>query len=734
MANIFVNPDTWAQAVNGPIYGSWLSGYLAVNADAGALWDTAVLQMVANDAVAGVYRATLGGTPSFEGRTHGFVRRENVLEDVGNSAFVFVEAVVSIDVVNGPRPMGMTAAHGLVDSVGVMARVQGGTLVEDAVGDLRPVTYIDQPKFYAARIVPSGDDLEVRLERWNAGAVTVLDTFTLTPWSTALFEPGTIRLECQNSVSDVTLTVKVQNIATSQTVSGINGPNTPGADGRQGTREEWGVVQLGFSTFTTLITYSDTSGSRIPTQGRAGFIIDKENEATIDPMGTGSSLVQMVNYCHLLSVTGINAGIYLRDEWVRAHYVGRFNTNRFGAFGVRIESDIEGDHMSDRFINVHLNPYTGGDTWVGANGYQGALLEDGTTAGIEAVLPQNSPAQSMQLAVANVVPADAANQRWRLDFQLLAQAGKGQLRAGLVLRASQSGGSGAASGLLGYKEGYQFRVSGTGVCSVRRKRWDVNSSALPTDDDTTTIATATISLSQAVHELQAEVTDDVGPDPPGEGPVIIRMWVDQVLVVLVATGAGVTDDGAGIVRDASAERIRGAALVALYASWPSTGAGVTETVEFREITEDVAVPPTTGGGGPAIDDDAVPSIPLESEQAGKFGNLGAVFSPSWSMPIEELHQHATAQYSSGTRARWALVTAHRRGRTVHGEGMSDEARGDLVAFYASHGGQALPFTWTPAGDVVGVWKFTSGITWERVGRNADGSVWRCDFSVWEVLA
>jgi len=719
VTNVFPNPDGLShQPAAGATLGTYWNGYIGVRADGGTTWGVGKAFVRSVDVAATNPAATVIGSTGFEGKGHGFVRRETIPEDGANAGHVRVRASLSLVVTNPPAPPGLLAGHVILGSIGCMARVQGGTLVEPGGGDYDPVIYYDQPSFYAALVKGNANgDITLVLERWNAGTRTELATSTVTPDPAAFLAPSTVELDLQNTISDVTVTMSLIGAPlpgqSGFTQSGLTplGPYPEWNPGVHPSAQGGGGV--------TVLTYVDSSGSRISTTGRAGMVIEKENTATVL-----ASTLQWIGKCHSLEAQGEADAIILRDEFTRWAYTGRLETNRWSQAGTNIQSDVAFDRSSELFRNVGQSPYTGGTPHLGTNGFQGwpARLETAVTLGLEFRQEQNSPAQE-QLAAWSIGLVDSVNQKVSIDVRH--QDVDSALFVGIVLRMSQVGPNGQAGGNIDYFSGYVATIGGGGDIEVWRRQYSINAANAEPEDDSILIGEATIAHSGAVRELTFEAIEVPGPDPPGAGPVQVRVWVDTVAVTLaVAAGAAgtVVDLGSGILEDRSSFRLGASDGMGLFARYPATGAAVTKTVEVREVTIE------TPGAAVVENEDDLASIVLPAETDGVSGDLGDVFTPSEVVEAPTQDLVARARAVAGHQFALALVTGDREARRLVGR--LDHGSGEwraLLAFYDDH--RAIPFNWTPPGESARIWWFASPLDYHREGPNAV----RVEFDVVEAL-
>lgn len=247
MAQSWPQPDALAHAGTfGVDFGSYLGGYLGVRFDTGTTWGTGKIMTRAADALAGAPDALCIGSAAFEGKRHGFVRREEIAEVGGSNAYLRVEATCYVRMV--APPVLTKACNVLKGGCGVTARVTGGTLVEPGAGVYDPVVYLDQPSGYAAYAVgdPATGVVTIVLERWVAGARTQLATLPLHPIIPSFLVPFILRLELQNTATQVTLTVSLKNVAAEEGLFGLTGAVRVGVP-------TWSSVNLA-NAFTVALT------------------------------------------------------------------------------------------------------------------------------------------------------------------------------------------------------------------------------------------------------------------------------------------------------------------------------------------------------------------------------------------------------------------------------------------------------------------------------------------------
>jgi len=164
-----------------------------------------------------------------------------------------------------------TQDHGY--ELGVFARATGGTLTDDGT---EFVHYVDGSA-YAALLTRTGTDAyDLTIARWSGGTETTLATKSLTLIAPTLVSKALrLRLDCVTNVSgDVELSAQVQNLAAYDVTPKkpsrpVGGFQLPGASvGILDIEDDW----------TELLSHTDSSGSKLTSAGRCGFLIERERE------------------------------------------------------------------------------------------------------------------------------------------------------------------------------------------------------------------------------------------------------------------------------------------------------------------------------------------------------------------------------------------------------------------------------------------------------------------------
>lgn len=710
MAQVWPNPDEFDHVGSfGASIGTYLIGYVGVKADAGTVWAAGKLATRALDASSP--DAMTVGSSAYEGRTHGFVRREQIDEVGGASGYLYVDVTAYVRSPSHGGSSRLTAPPLVAGGIGAIARLIGGTLVEPGAGVYDPVTYLSSPSFYAARLVGvNATQVDLILERWNAGTRTQLTSRTLTLVAPSMLVPFILRLEAQNGATDVTLTVSLKNIAAREGLFGLTGIRT-------GLVPSWSSLTT-TGEFEEALSYVDSSGSRLASPGRAGFVLDKENLATISGLGS----VQSESHCRALEI-GSSDGAIIRDEWRRSARVGRDEVTRWGDAGQNAQTDAAFDRSSESFRDAGSNPYVGGATYLAASGFTGFPLEldTGGSTGLELNVPINTPAQE-QLALLPRETPTLGRARMLLTFEHDAVGvGEAGVEVGLVLRQSQAGASGDDGSTLDNFSGYVFSIDGDGLCSVRRRQYAANVLNGNPFDNSATLATLTISHSATSRTLEAECVDDDTSDPEGTGPALLRMWIDGVQIPFTDTlQAGVTVAADGTLRDSTFQRLPGARGVGIYFATPETDGSTTHRVMIHEIER---VEPT----GYQPPDDELATIELTSETSAAVGTL--TWTPSVVLPADIERTRLSTEFVSGNRALRPATQAQRRRWSVQTRAVLDSELQDLHDFQDVHG-RGVPFTWTIPGRAAAVFKFASGISAIETGPG----LWSVEFELVELVS
>lgn len=674
--------------LGGVAFGTYLGGYLGVRFDSGTAWGTGRICTRVTDFSAGAPDAAVTAPGAgVEGKRYAFVRREEIAENGGVTSEVQVDATLFVRS-TAPPASSIGIGRMIAGGYGVAARVRAGTLVEPSAGNFTPIVYLDQPNGYAAYVVGKLDtQVDVVIERWNAGTRTELSRTTITPIAPSFTVPFGVRLLVANSGSTVVLTVSLKNVAAREGNFGLDGI-------RFGDVPSWSSFSKS-TTYTQVASVVDSSASRISSPGRGGFIADKENLYLT---------AQTQGHCRAWQASSAGT-IFLRDEWNRTLQVGHSSTTRWGEVARNAACDWSYDRFGALFAACLGTPYNGGLPYLPASAFQGWPAEriSALSAGVQFKQLASSPAQEL-IAIAPRETPHPRRARFRIDFSHPTGSDVADVHVGAVLRASQAGVAGFDGTTNDNFAGYVFRIDGQGRCSIVRRQYGANVLTPSAVDDTAELAFLDIAHTTSVRELVAEAVNENSPDPPDTAAVLLRMWIDGVQVVFTSSGEpGVSVLSDGTVRDGGQFRIPPSSAVGLYAAFPTTGAGVTREVRIHE-TELQA--PTDE----ILPDSELASISFRSEASNASGVL--VFTPSWTLPCEPAWEQVRNEFVTGNRHMRPAVTVTRDAWELGARAVDDDTVRYLEDFHDARGIE-VAFSYTIPGRAAAKFVFAGPIEVEE---------------------
>ncbi len=730
MVNVFPKPDSFDRGVAQPLaaqlttdFMGWFSWH-PVTADAGGM-GLGKLEVLDDDLAGGSLLAQgaatcYGSSHSYQGKGHGFVRREHFAESSPSTTKICVTAGLRVRDV-AVLPAEFTAADIMKGRLGVMLRVREGTIVNPTGATTDPELVLQDSFAYAAFFTQSATagKLDVELRQYGPTGYNTLATTTIEPQGQDFLITTDVRLCAWLSGTDVQLTLEWRNAAGAShqggTVGGAGVPLGPsprigsGGPGAQGSFTTGGAVPTVLKPkigrdWTLLLSHLDNSGTKITLPGRAGIMLGKEDQVgfAFPPV---AHIAQTVYTCDYFQVSSISVAtdaetVLLRDEFRRSSRQGielltSSLDNRWGQTGVNIQSDVTYDRASEVYVQTQAFPYIGGPEAVGLNGFMGHEAEVLTSGagGLQVTQPVSTQAQDQFLIYLLAADLDGFAHRFRAGFRHQAVgASYAGVKAGLALRADVAGPAGQIGALVGYWHGYVFSIGGDGLCEITRHQYAIQDFDAIPESDTVVLASATIAHSTTSRTIEAEVYEEEGTSAPGTGPATLIMKVDGVQVPLVANSAadGVSVDGSGTVRDAGSYLIQGPQnSVALWCAFPTTDGATTHTIELESIEQ---------LSGSTVDppDSDLASIVLNSETTGKTGTLV--------VPLSRCRRTISqpsitgARFVDGRRQKRPATTFMRRSWDCETQPLDPTEFEDFISFWEDHRGIEIPFDWAPVED------------------------------------
>lgn len=428
----------------------------------------------------------------------------------------------------------------------------------------------------------------------------------------------------------------------------------------------------GGTTSTTIVDFTDTSGSKLTAAGRCGFIINGQVTAAGSPGGGVANLVS------LFRVT--DAGVIVHCDtfervWRAAGKAASATVSSVTYSGNSLMSAWVGDHSTivayDRKLQrcaiagltnrIMVDPNTepvGSSTIVGAGGF---LL---------AQRPATDPVSS--------------NRTLRVRFSSLKADGTAgttnatpHRAAGICVRIA---GGGVPSATWMPDAGYAliaFREDVAPTTKLELYRYQEGVAVLIGSSDPYTFALDTD------YDLTLEVHNELDGAGRAEGAVLLSAYVGGVQVVLDTEHASVMVDASGTIVDGSSRRVLRGRGEGIYAYAP----GGNKVVVLDAWAEGTL---TNGTASTEVDQ---ASVAVTAEDAGFVGDT---FTTPLRAAVEQsvTRRRATIEMESGHRYRGAIDRAARRSWRVTAA-LDDAQRDALLAFFEAHDGARLGFYWTP---------------------------------------
>ena len=513
---------------------------------------------------------------------------------------------------------------------GVLARIAGGTLTDDGSVDVR---YIDCDCYGLRLVVNGSNEMVFTLDRWNSGTKTQLATETVgTSAATdiaAWFLPVTLSLEVEANGSNVDLTAKIVGM--------------------------WFAIgqQFAFGGDYTLFsgTVTDSSGSKLTTAGRCGFTMGRDRQ------------VNGRNIADIIPAWEIEEGgsVVLRDEWQRVNRDACLQSST-AAYTVNFTGGSVASRLYfDQFVESGSSVLAVNDT--------GRLKLDGPGA------------SSTQVAVLlDQVPAASMIQQRRtvdVEFGSSGTDSAGYIkRHGVVVRASYGPLSTADfSNFTGYAGVVQNDASGISAYIIRYVA-----------GTNVTIASASgISFAEGTpREIDLSIYPEPTDPNPNEAAAVMVLKVGGVTVSLTAAAvAGVTDNGAGIITDASAARIKTGPAVGMYTLLTNT---------TKDVWLDDFDSAATSGTDLLIEDMATIAV---NDEGTASVDISDTLQHAFPFDIRKRYEVISTELASGHRKTQPKFTDARRLFTFRGVHFDETDKDALETFFDARDGIEGAFYFTP---------------------------------------
>jgi hypothetical protein len=371
-------------------------------------------------------------------------------------------------------------ANAQVKTHAVLARLTGGTLTGDGLSTVRLVNCT----CYALTIewVASPGLWRYKLQRFVAGAATVLATFDDPTALVSMFSaPIRLTLEVTtNGGGDVVLNGYVANASLGASFGGTGGPAgshvvwqaggsggllvSTEADPLPGTPLKTGPFSGAPPDFpdasdTLILSFTDSSGSKITAAGRFGFGLDPEQDIASPP----SHSVSNATVVEVWDLTDPDdAVLFLRDEFERvAPLLAEAMIDRFGTAGRNVASDWTCDQASTATAGHYLKRNTGVET-----------AEAPATVDMGQAIPLNGTNEYLELQTAeHTYPPPALPAGTEITIAIWARLNAGSVGGRTFLDASIPG------------DGFAFALEGGGVATHLTFRGGFGHSPLDVDSD-----------------------------------------------------------------------------------------------------------------------------------------------------------------------------------------------------------------------------------------------------------
>lgn len=532
-----------------------------------------------------------------------------------------------------------------------------------------------------------GDAHVFLLLRFNVTAVTVLASATASSvlpdfTRSTLLSGITLKLSAQTVAGDVQLTCSAKRSATA-------------------------------SAFVSVLTTTDSSGSKITANGRCGFIMGGYDDLAQNPL-VNEQPSYSTTLCHWFEIYDtLTSAYHMRDEWQRFDMLGRTTsspavTGQFvdanGASGL-YPLGLAGRNLASLYQSEdgYSSTATSRNKWsVTASDAARNNSTNGTFIAHNVYRSKNLYAsdRSLEIKLENAVAAQAV---WIVA------------RAGIISsNTTPIHLNGARSGVNCYK--LQMTIGSTAGGNLSKLSIIEVSAA----GSTQTIAEmpSSVALGTGIFTglllsnfftLRFKVYNDELTNPPQDANVKLAVYINgtQVQVPLASSpvlGVFIDADGLTLVDSRSASTNFGRKVGGWYEGFEVSANNTAISNNFRNwsdlyvSTGVSATRPTPPGPFPVQDteqgelgENDMASIALNSECTGKTGTLTVPYD--WGVTEESQRRSIVANFEANYSQRSVVHTRERRRWTIRANAITDSERTTLFNFWESHKGAEIPFDW-----------------------------------------
>lgn len=419
-----------------------------------------------------------------------------------------------------------------------------------------------------------------------------------------------------------------------------------------------GLGRLRPGTEYLVLSYDDSSASRIDETGRIGLM------SGLDYTTGGFDSAPTFDYLQAIDLT--NSALLFRDEFTRRNQFEALSVNKVGSF--------TGRSLAQQFYR---------DLW-GATGYRlgtPVYPDEATATAIRITATDVTNGSSVYFLSQREADDNKAQDR-SISFFLESTGTIGTVarRVEVALRESGS----APTATIAFYRGYiarALRDDTSGSATVTLFRRQTGTAAFEQ------LATASASIALDTWKtLRFSVEDVTGPNFGHPDTPQLKVYLDATQVVLVAPSSpilGVFFDANGTVWDETAARIGSGNGEGFGVLMPTSGT--------RAIRLDAWAQGGTATPGTTPEDEQV-SIAVGAESDGATGTL--TIPADW--PVREVVERYVRvhRFESGHSYRNARALDGRQVWEIEAAAQDVDDLDALRAFYDSHKGVEIPFTWT----------------------------------------
>lgn len=395
---------------------------------------------------------------------------------------------------------------------------------------------------------------------------------------------------------------------------------------------------------TPLLTFADTSGSRLTAAGRVGFFSSGE-----DRVGSVWA-APCVNYFQAAPSPG---DVVLRDEW------GRYNLSASALYPGGSNAAFSGRDLGSGWFGDALSA-SGAGTLVVDDGNDRVRIAAGSAGTHTRQRPADDPVSQSREVVVRFASSGSA---------------LGTRAAGPAVRVSHPASVGLTAQasydlVLEYND-----LNSTARFAIYRTVFSTRVLVAELADAFTTDADRLLALS-----VQANLA----------GSAVLRAYESGVQLALVAPASplpGISLDTFGTVIDATSARVQSGAAEGFYAAVP---AGVGRAL-YVDSFDDAGLVTTV------LTEDDLEGIVMPTESAGATGTLA--LPEGW--PVQEISAVGVVRHELDLGNRYASLADATLARawTVSIPAWTDAEKATFEAFVAAHRGPQVPFSWTPPGEL-----------------------------------